>query len=45
MDCVGALRHDHVMEILTNVGALVTGVVTVVAGIFSLATILFDDII
>lgn len=33
------------MEILTNVGAMVTGVVTVLAGLFSLATILFDDLI
>jgi len=33
------------MEILTNVGAMVTGLVTVVAGLFSLASILFDDII
>jgi hypothetical protein len=33
------------MEILTNVGAMVTGVVTVLAGTFSLATILVDDII
>lgn len=45
MDSVGAIRHDHVMEILANVGAMVAGVVTVLAGIFSLATILFDDII
>lgn len=33
------------MEILTNIGAVVTGVVTVLAGLFSLATILFDDIV
>ena len=45
MDSVGAIRHDRTMEILTNVGAMVTGLVTVVAGLFSLASILFDDII
>jgi len=45
MESVGALRHDDGMEILTIVGAVVTGVVTVIVGLFSLATILFDDLI
>jgi len=33
------------MEILTNVGALITGVLTVVVGVFSIAAILFDDLV
>jgi hypothetical protein len=33
------------MEILTNVGALITGVLTVVVGLFSIAAILFDDLV
>jgi hypothetical protein len=32
------------MELLTNVGAVLTGLVTVVVGAFSLASILFDDL-
>ena len=34
-----------IMELLTNVGAVVTGAVTVLVGLFSLATLLFDDIV
>jgi hypothetical protein len=33
------------MEILTNMGALITGVLTVVVGLFSIAAILFDDLV
>jgi hypothetical protein len=33
------------MEILTNIGAVVTGLVTVVVGAFSIVSIIFDDII
>lgn len=33
------------MDILINVAALVTGLVTVVVGLFSLAAILFDELI
>jgi hypothetical protein len=32
------------VEILTNVGAVLTGLVTLVVGAFSVASILFDDI-
>jgi hypothetical protein len=45
MESVGADRHDDLMELLTNIGAVVTGVVTVLVGLFSLATLLFDDIV
>lgn len=33
------------MELLTNVGAAVTGLVTLVVGGFSIAAILFDDLL
>lgn len=33
-----------VMELLTNVGAVVTGLVTVVVGGFSIAVMLIDDL-
>lgn len=45
MESVRAVRHDGLMEILTNVVAAIAGLVTVVVGLFSLATIFFDDII
>lgn len=45
MGSVGARRHDEGMELLTNVGAVVTGAVTLLVGLFSLATLLFDDIV
>lgn len=45
MESVGAVRHDAGMEILMNVVAAIAGVATVVVGLFSLATILFDDIV
>ena len=45
MESVGADRHHDVMELLTNIGAVVTGAVTVLVGLFSLATLLFDDIV
>lgn len=45
IDSVGAIRHDQSMDILINVAALVTGLVTVVVGLFSLAAILFDELI
>lgn len=45
MDSVGANRHDERMEFLTNVGALVAGLVTVVVGLFALASIFFDELI
>ena len=32
------------MEIITNIGAILTGLVTVVVGAFSVAAILFDDL-
>lgn len=32
------------MELLTNVGAIVAGLVTVVVGGFSIASILIDDL-
>jgi len=32
------------MDILTAVGAIVTGLVTVIVGMFSLAAIWFDDL-
>jgi hypothetical protein len=32
------------MDLITNVAAVLTGLVTVVVGLFSLATILFDDL-
>jgi hypothetical protein len=32
------------MDLITNVAAVLTGMVTVVVGLFSLATILFDDL-
>lgn len=32
------------MEILTTIGAIVTGAVTVIVGAYSVATILFDDL-
>jgi len=32
------------MEILTTVGAVVTGVVTIIVGTYAVATILFDDL-
>lgn len=32
------------MEILTNVGAVLTGVLTLAVGVFSLASIWFDDL-
>jgi hypothetical protein len=33
------------MDFLTNVGVAVTGLVTVVVGLFSLASIFFDELI
>jgi hypothetical protein len=32
------------MDLITNVAAVLTGMVTVVVGLFSLATIFFDDL-
>jgi hypothetical protein len=32
------------MEILTTVGAVLTGVLTIAIGVFSLASIWFDDL-
>lgn len=45
MESVGAPRHDWTMEILTTLGAVVTGLATVVVGLFSLASLFFDDIV
>lgn len=44
MESVGAVTDDGLMELLTNVGAVLTGLVTVVVGAFSLVAILFDDL-
>lgn len=33
------------MEVIINVGAVVTGMLTLVVGIFSLATLLFEDLV
>lgn len=33
------------MDVLTTVGAVVTGLLTVIVGMFSLAAIWFDDLI
>lgn len=44
MESVGPVTDDGPMELLTNVGAVLTGLVTVVVGAFSLVSILFDDL-
>lgn len=33
------------MDLLTNVGVVVTGLVTVVSGLFALASLFFDELI
>jgi hypothetical protein len=43
MESVPPGQEDEDMEIITTVGAIVTGLVTVVIGVFSLASILFDN--
>lgn len=45
MESVGAMSHAHGMEVLINVGAVVTGVLTLVVGLFSLASMLFEDLV
>jgi hypothetical protein len=44
IESVGALPDDGGMELLTNIGAILTGLVTLMVGAFSVATILFDDL-
>ena len=44
MESVGAGADDGCVEILTSIGAIVTGLVTVIVGAFSVASILFDDL-
>lgn len=45
MESVGAGADDGFVEILTNIGAVLTGLVTLIVGAFSVASIIFDDII
>ena len=44
MESVPPWYEDASMDILTVVGAIVTGLVMVVVGMFSLAAIWFDDL-
>lgn len=44
MESVPPGYEDAFMDILTVVGATLTGLVTVVVGMFSLAAIWFDDL-
>ena len=43
MEYVPGPRHDAVMELITNIGAVVTGLVTVIVGAFSVASIWIED--
>lgn len=45
MESVPVWCEDHNMEILTTVGAIVTGLLTVIVGAFSLVTIWFEDLV
>lgn len=45
MESVGGFTDDGTMELLTNIGAIVTGLLTVIVGGFALASILFDDLV
>ena len=45
MESVPPISDDGLMELLTNIGAVVTGLLTVIVGGFSLASILFDDLV
>lgn len=44
MECVPPGQDDTVMDVVTVVGAVVAGLLTVIVGVFSLASIWFDDL-
>lgn len=45
MESVPAGYEDRVMEIITIVGAVLTGLVTIVVGVYSLFAIWFEDLV
>ncbi len=44
MESTGEIMDDRHVELVTNIGAVVAGVLTVVVGAYSIAAILFDDL-
>ena len=45
MESVPSGYQDRTMELITTIGAIVTGLATVTVGAFSLVSIWFDDLV